>query len=87
MRNARSHNERDAGLVVTDGSPTLSDLVLFFEIPDIYWPILIQSVKSVMFSMCNLITLQRKKTCFQMFHSESLSPMKVVPSLSFPSYF
>lgn len=76
----------NAGLEASDGvPPCLIWSCFFFEIPDIYWPILIQSVKSLMFPMCNLTTLQRRKTCFQMFHGESLSPIKAVPSL--PVYF
>lgn len=84
MRNTCAHNECNGGLDASDGDPPCMIWSCFFEIPDIYWPILIQSVKSLMFSMCNLTTLQRRKTCFQMFHGESLSPTKAVPSLSFP---
>lgn len=50
------------------------------EIPDIYWSIFIQSVRSLMLSMCYLAALQRSRTCFQMFHGESSSPVKAVPS-------
>lgn len=50
------------------------------EIPDIYWSIFIQSVRSLMLSMCYLAALQRRRTCFQMFHGESSSPVKAVPS-------
>ncbi len=85
VRNARS-NECNVGLEVSDGVPPCLIWSCFSEIPDIYWPILIQCVKSLMFSMCNLTTLQWRKTCFQMFRGESLSLINAVLSLSFHVY-
>lgn len=41
MRNARSLIHCIIGMEASDGGPTLLDLVLLFEIPDIYWPVLV----------------------------------------------
>lgn len=74
----------------SDEAPTLSDVVLLFFkhfYKYLSWPILFPSVKGLIFSLCNLTTLRRRKACWQMFHGESLSPIKAVPSLSVPISF